>query len=305
MDKKIILSLVIVALIGIVAATYQININDDDILNPFSSVDTEDSPITDTLATPAQAASQGANNQISDAQKQAQAQQAKDQAQAAQGQAQPTQGQDNSQNQQQQGSALITSENPVTVNEGQQSGDGKTSQQNNNPNGNPTSSDSNSGGNPTSSDSNSGGNPTSPDSNSGGNPTSPDSNHGGNPTDRGDNPSPNPNPQPTPDTDSDNNILTKAQAYAYIIKQDIGDLQIQQGSGYIDTGANNEKYIVFLAHNPKGPNPNEVFHVWIPQDKNSGFSWFIYEDGTGPKDVDPVNEGNNTQDNTNNTNNTN
>ena len=269
MDKKIILSLVIVALIGIVAATYQININDDDILNPFSSVDTEDSPITDTLATPAQAASQGANNQISDAQKQAQAQQAKDQAQAAQGQAQPTQGQDNSQNQQQQGSALITSENPVTVNEGQQSGDGKTSQQNNNPNGNPTSSD----------------------SNSGGNPTSPDSNHGGNPTDRGDNPSPNPNPQPTPDTDSDNNILTKAQAYAYIIKQDIGDLQIQQGSGYIDTGANNEKYIVFLAHNPKGPNPNEVFHVWIPQDKNSGFSWFIYEDGTGPKDVDPVNEG--------------
>ena len=272
MDKKIILSLVIVALIGIVAATYQININDDDILNPFSSVDTEDSPITDTLATPAQAASQGANNQISDAQKQAQAQQAKDQAQAAQGQAQPTQGQDNSQNQQQQGSALITSENPVTVNEGQQSGDGKTSQQNNNPNGNPTSSD----------------------SNSGGNPTSPDSNHGGNPTDRGDNPSPNPNPQPTPDTDSDNNILTKAQAYAYIIKQDIGDLQIQQGSGYIDTGANNEKYIVFLAHNPKGPNPNEVFHVWIPQDKNSGFSWFIYEDGTGPKDVDPVNEGNNT-----------
>ena len=262
MYKKIILSLVIVALIGIVAATYQININDDDILNPFSSVDTEDSPVTDTLATPAQAASQGANNQISDAQKQAQAQQAKDQAQAAQGQ-------DDSQNQQQQqGSALITAENPVTVNNGQQSEDEQTGQRDNNGGNNPT--------------------------------TDSDSNPSPSP-----NPQPTPNPTPSPNPQPDNNILTIAQAYSYIIKQKIGDLQIQQGSGYIDTGANNEKYIVFLAHNPKGPNPNEVFHVWVPQNKNSGFTWFIEEDGTGPNDADPVNEGNDTQTDTNNTNDTN
>ena len=47
MDKKIILSVLIVALIGIVAATYQINTGED-ILNPLASVETEDStPITD------------------------------------------------------------------------------------------------------------------------------------------------------------------------------------------------------------------------------------------------------------------
>ncbi|WP_304123741.1 hypothetical protein [Methanosphaera cuniculi] len=286
MDKKIILSLVIVALIGIVAATYQININDDNILNPFSSVDTEDSPITDTLATPAQAASQGANNQISDAQKQAQAQQAKDQAQAAQGQ-------DDSQNQQQQqGSALITAENPVTVNQGQQSGDEQTGQRDNNGGNNPT----------TDSDSNPSPSPSQKPTQ---NPTpSPNPQPTPNPT-PSPNPQPTPNPTPSPNPQPDNNILTIAQAYSYIIKQKIGDLQIQQGSGYIDTGANNEKYIVFLAHNPKGPNPNEVFHVWVPQNKNSGFTWFIEEDGTGPEDADPVNEGNDTQTNTNNTNDTN
>lgn len=277
MDKKIILSLVIVALIGIVAATYQININDDDILNPFSSVDTEDSPITDTLATPAQAASQGANNQISDAQRQAQAQQAKDQAQAAQGQ------NDAQNQQQQQGSALITAENPVTVNEGQ-SGDGKTSQPDNG-------GDSQTGGD----------NNPSPNPSPNPQPTpNPDPNPQPTPNpDPNPQPTPDPNPKPTPDTD--NNILTIAQAYAFIIKQDIGDLQIQKGSGYIDTGANHEKYIVFFAHNPKGPNPDEVFHVWVPQNKNSGFTWFI-EDESGPKDADPVDDGNGTQNNTNDTN---
>ena len=50
-DKKIILSVLIVVLIGIIAATYQINLGDD-VLNPLSSVQTENSPITDTLAAP-------------------------------------------------------------------------------------------------------------------------------------------------------------------------------------------------------------------------------------------------------------
>ena len=51
MDKKIILSVLIVALIGIVAATYQIN-NGEDILNPLASVETEESPVTDVLTAP-------------------------------------------------------------------------------------------------------------------------------------------------------------------------------------------------------------------------------------------------------------
>lgn len=55
MDKKIILSVLIVALIGIVAATYQIN-NGVDILNPLSNVEIEDTPVTETLEAPAEAA---------------------------------------------------------------------------------------------------------------------------------------------------------------------------------------------------------------------------------------------------------
>lgn len=55
MDKKIILSLLVVALIGIVAATYQIN-NGVDILNPLSNVEIEDTPVTETLEAPAEAA---------------------------------------------------------------------------------------------------------------------------------------------------------------------------------------------------------------------------------------------------------
>lgn len=53
MDKKIILSLLIVALIGIVAATYQIN-NGVENLNPLSNVAVEENPVTQTLAAPEQ-----------------------------------------------------------------------------------------------------------------------------------------------------------------------------------------------------------------------------------------------------------
>jgi hypothetical protein len=53
MDKKIILSLLIVALIGIVAATYQIN-NGAEVLNPLSNVAVEENPVTQTLAAPQQ-----------------------------------------------------------------------------------------------------------------------------------------------------------------------------------------------------------------------------------------------------------
>ena len=51
MDKKIILSLLIVALIGIVAATYQIN-NGSEVFNPLSNVAVEENPVTESLAAP-------------------------------------------------------------------------------------------------------------------------------------------------------------------------------------------------------------------------------------------------------------
>ena len=81
MDKKIILSVLIVALIGIVAATYQINTGQD-VLNPLSSVSTEEeSPVTEVLSAPetqqdAQAKAEA--QQKADAQAQAQAQQQAD-----------------------------------------------------------------------------------------------------------------------------------------------------------------------------------------------------------------------------------
>lgn len=264
MDKKIILSLVIVALIGIVAATYQININDD-LLNPFSSVDTEDSPITDTLATPAQAAQQGSNTQPSEAQKQAQAQQAKDQ----QAQAQAAQSQDNQQPQAQ-GSALITANNPVT-----------TTGENTNP------TDGNSQGDKKQENS---GNPTNPNNpQNPGSPTDPESpQNPGNPNPQ---PTPDPNPKPTPDPtpDDDNPTMrTIIQAYSYITKQKIGNLEIIENSGYYDTGANGQPYVVFLAKNTKIADDDTTYHIWIPRNSNSGFTWYIEESGTGPNDVDPV-----------------
>ena len=70
MDKKIILSIVIVVLIEIVAVTYQINLNGN-LLNPLSSIETEESPVIDALAVPASSgdssdsASNGQDNQQS------------------------------------------------------------------------------------------------------------------------------------------------------------------------------------------------------------------------------------------------
>lgn len=115
MDKKIILSILIVAFIGIVAATYQIDI-DNDTFNPLASVTPEDTPVTDALAAPA---SDG--DSANTAQQQAQAQQQADQANTQQ------QAQDNSENQgnstgdsdntgnTESSGALINSENPVNT----------------------------------------------------------------------------------------------------------------------------------------------------------------------------------------------
>ena len=120
MDNKIILSVLIVALIGIVAATYQINPGQE-ILNPLASVETEQTPVTEVLTAPEesqqQAKAQADEQAKQQAQAQAQAQQAKDEANAqAQAQAQAQQGQSSSS---QAGSAsqsgIINAENPVTV----------------------------------------------------------------------------------------------------------------------------------------------------------------------------------------------
>ena len=109
MDKKIILSVLIVALIGIVAATYQINVGND-LLNPLANVQPEeDTPVTEALSAPAASTSgdsantPGSNQQSqqqSNAQSQQQAQsQAQQQAQSTQ-QAQQAQAQQNTNNNQ-------------------------------------------------------------------------------------------------------------------------------------------------------------------------------------------------------------
>lgn len=119
MDKKIILSVLIVALIGIVAATYQINTGEN-VLNPLSSVETEKSPVTEVLTAP-----ETQQDTQAKAQEQAQADaQAKAQEQAkadAQKQSQAEQQtQDDTQNQPTTGStekrsSQISADNPITV----------------------------------------------------------------------------------------------------------------------------------------------------------------------------------------------
>ncbi len=124
MDKKIILSVLIVALIGIVAATYQINTGED-ILNPLASVETEDStPITDVLTAPEtqeQAQADAQAKAQADAQAQAQQQQAQDEA-AAKAAAENGAGDDSSSQSQsaaagstQASASIISSDNPLTI----------------------------------------------------------------------------------------------------------------------------------------------------------------------------------------------
>ncbi|RAP45625.1 MAG: hypothetical protein BZ135_05385 [Methanosphaera sp. rholeuAM6] len=124
MDKKIILSVLIVALIGIVAATYQINTGD--ILNPLASVETEESPVTEVFTAPETQDDAQAKAEA-DAQAKAQAEaeaQAKAQAEAdaqAQAQADAQAEQDNSASQStaagttQKSSSLIGSGDTITV----------------------------------------------------------------------------------------------------------------------------------------------------------------------------------------------
>ena len=120
MDKKIILSVLIVALIGIVAATYQINPGQE-ILNPLASVDTEEPHVTEVLTAPEESQKQAqdqANAQAKQqAQAQAQAQQAQDQANAqAQQQAQDENSQsDSSLAGSTSQSSIINANNPVTI----------------------------------------------------------------------------------------------------------------------------------------------------------------------------------------------
>ena len=113
MDKKILLSVLIVALIGVVAATYQIN-NGEDILNPLASVETEESPVTEVLAAPQtteQAQADAQAQQQAQQQAQAQAQQAQDQANAEAQQAEA----DANQTSEGSGAQTISSDNPLTI----------------------------------------------------------------------------------------------------------------------------------------------------------------------------------------------
>ncbi|WP_455645709.1 hypothetical protein [Methanosphaera sp.] len=138
MDKKILLSVLIVALIGIIAATYQINIGEE-ILNPLASVDTEESSITDVLAAPTAAESSNIGTTTDQNAAETAATAATDQANS-----QATSTSNTSQSGS--GNRLITSDNPIsapsTGNDSGRSTDNGTGNPDNdntgNPQGNPT-----------------------------------------------------------------------------------------------------------------------------------------------------------------------
>ncbi len=270
MDKKIILSIVIVALIGVVAATYQININDD-LLNPLASVDTEDTPVTDVLSAPTSGDSSNTEQQAQAAQQQAQAQQeAQQQAQAdAQNSQQEAQQDGNSssttQGTTQGSSSLITSNNPITTTGNGSSSSGNSGSSANNGNGSSSGSSTGSSGNTGNTESSSGDNINTPT---------------------------NPTNQTTTVTNNTNstsnstaNLRTVPQAYGYIIKQGI-NATIDQNSGEIEE-RNDESYVVFEAISNI---TNEIIHIYVPRDPNSQNTWFIAEDGTGPNDAPSVDD---------------
>ena len=267
MDKKIILSLVIVALIGIVAATYQINVNDDT-LNPLASVATEDTPVTDTLSAPAQAQESG------QAQPQDQSQPAEAQAQTTGEQAQPTEDQQSTapatktvtttSNKQ-----LITSDNPV-VSSGRGNNEPQSSNSPQRPDNTGTQNSDNAG---TQSSDNSG---TQNQDNSGA--QSPDNSGTQN--------SNNAETQKPDDDNSPEILTTLIQAYTYISRQPTGTV-IDQSSGTLEERPDGE-YYVFEARSIKN---NELVHIYVPRDLSKGNTWFILEDGTGPDNAPPYDPG--------------
>lgn len=257
MDKKIILSLVIVAIIGIVAASYQIN-QDESILNPLASVDPDDTPITDTLAAPAKTAT----DTVSTAQQQAQEQQAKDQQSKAQ---QANEGQQQAQEQPaatKPTGNLITSDNPVTTptNTNGQNNNGTTGNNNNNNN-----------------------------NNGGG---SGDTQDGSTPSN-----SPNsPNRPNTPDTTSNSSnsltpvdnstLLSVNQAYTSLIQEISSDIKVNKNSGVLQTAEDGQKCVVFDATATNAQGQQENIKIWVPRDPDEKSRWyipswgFIHDDGS-------------------------
>lgn len=144
MDKKIILSVLIVALIGIVAATYQINTGED-ILNPLASVETEESPITDVLTAPQteeDAQAQAEAQAQADAQAEAQAQAEADAQAEAEGQADSgvnpdNQGQDITTGSTSKSASIIGTGDTLVVSTGEGSGSNNGGSGNSNPSNNP------------------------------------------------------------------------------------------------------------------------------------------------------------------------
>ena len=262
MDKKIILSIVIVALIGIVAATYQINMNEN-LLNPLSSVETEESPVTEALTAPA-STGDSANSASNGQQSEQDSQQANQQAAQQTGQdnqqtGQQTDGQTGQDNQQtgqdtqaqssssSSGSSLISSDSPIVTsnansNNGQSSSSngGQSSSNNNGQSSSDSGRQSNSGNTPSSS----GG--------SGGqtNPSSPS------------NPS-NPN-----DSNNPTNTITSQQAYTLAVKKVNANFNapvaIDQSSVTTQT-SNGKTYYVFEATT----SDNQLIHIYVGKTPDS------------------------------------
>lgn len=258
MDKKIILSIAIVALIGIVAATYQINMNEN-LLNPLSSVETEESPVTEALAAPAStgdSANSASNGQQSGQDSQQANQQAAQQTDGQTGQDSQQTGQDNQQTGQDtqaqsssssSGSSLISSDSPiVTSNANSNNGQSSSS------NGGQSSSDNNG---QSSSDSGR-------QSNSGNTPSS--SGGSGGQT----NPSTPSNPSNPSDSNNPTNTITSQQAYTLAVKKVNANFNapvaIDQSSVTTQT-SNGKTYYVFEATT----SDNQLIHIYVGKTPDS------------------------------------
>lgn len=253
MDKKIILSIVIVALIGIVAATYQININDN-LLNPLASIEQEDSPVTDALAAPASTgdSSNSLGNGPQNAQQQT-GQQATDASQqAGQNSQNNKDNQEGTQNSATSGSALISSDSPILVTE---SSNSQASGQNQNNGGQ---SNPNSNNNPSNNPNN---NP---------NPTPTPS-----PT-----PNPSPSPSPTPSPSPDTTITIK-QALTHVLKNIDSSITIDESSVRTQT-INNEEWYVFSA---KKDDISFNYYVCTTKDENGNIRMYNDLDNAGPNET--------------------
>ncbi|MCD7781911.1 MAG: hypothetical protein LUG89_04395 [Methanosphaera sp.] len=262
MNKRLILSILIVALIGVLVATHQINT--ENLLDPFVSVDTEEDSVTSALAVPAsEGDNQAGQSESTDNSAQEVADTSQQTTQDTSSQdtssqdtssqdtgSQDTSSQDTSSSSSS-GNALINSNNPVSTASSSGSASADSS----------SSGDSDSSASTGSSSSGDSDSSASTDSSSSGADSSSDT-------------SDNTADSDSTDTDSTSGELISArQAYNYLISNGYySNFDINADSvGTLDRA--DTTYYVFEATNADG----NTFHIMVPQDIEN-YNPYVYED---------------------------